>query len=559
MLLKILKNFFFVFLLFLSFTSIGKSIDKDEKNYVKHKNLSLQLISSLESVAHVEKYPNDILYLGLYFKLEPGWKIYWKYPGKAGYPPSIDLKNSSNIRNIEMLWPKPEKFEILGMQSIGYSGEVVLPLKITINSLKGRKGTSFIFADLQIDYLTCKKICVPFNDNLSISVPVGDEKKSKYHSLIEDYINKSDYLNYSNLLNSKSTLFFLFIAFIGGVILNFMPCVFPVLSLKIYNVLSQKQQNINNKIVKKNFFATILGIIFSFFVLSLITVFLKSVGHNLGWGFQFQSPFFLLFMILILIIFSLNLIDIFSIDIPLFFKKYLNKIIDLNKQNSEFYQNFFLGSFITILSTPCSAPFIGTALGFAFVSPNQIIFLIFFCIGLGLSSPYIILATRPQLLTFLPKPGVWMKKFKYFLSLLLILTAVWLFSVLLVQVNAINNNSKNNDWIDFDTIKIEELINENNIVFLDITADWCLTCFYNKKTVLDRKKVKNIFKRYDVKKIRGDLTKPNKEINKYINSFGRFGIPFNVVYSSSAPQGILLPEVLTVQNLLSTFDSIKND
>ena len=152
-----------------------------------------------------------------------------------------------------------------------------------------------------------------------------------------------------------------------------------------------------------------------------------------------------------------------------------------------------------------------------------------------------------------------MKKFKYFLSLLLILTAVWLFSVLLVQVNAINNNSKNNNWIDFDTIKIEELINENNIVFLDITADWCLTCFYNKKTVLDRKKVKNIFKRYDVKKIRGDLTKPNKEINEYINSFGRFGIPFNVIYSSSAPQGILLPEVLTVQNLLSTFESIKND
>ena len=139
------------------------------------------------------------------------------------------------------------------------------------------------------------------------------------------------------------------------------------------------------------------------------------------------------------------------------------------------------------------------------------------------------------------------------------MTAVWLFSVLLVQVNAINNNSKNNDWIDFDTIKIEELINENNIVFLDITADWCLTCFYNKKTVLDRKKVKNIFKRYDVKKIRGDLTKSNKEINEYINSFGRFGIPFNVVYSSSAPQGILLPEVLTVQNLLSTFESIKND
>ena len=264
-------------------------------------------------------------------------------------------------------------------------------------------------------------------------------------------------------------------------------------------------------------------------------------------------------MILILIVFSLNLIDLFSIDVPFFVKKYLNKMIDLNKKNSEFYQNFFLGSFITILSTPCSAPFIGTALGFAFVSPNQIIFLIFFCISLGLSSPYIILATRPQLLRFLPKPGAWMKKFKYFLSILLISTAIWLFNILLTQINIIKNNSKNDTWLDFNTIKIEELINENNIVFVDITADWCLTCFYNKKTVLDRKKVKNIFERYNIKKIRGDLTKPNKEINEYINSFGRFGIPFNVVYSSSAPQGILLPEVLTVQNLLSTFEGIKND
>ena len=100
------------------------------------------------------------------------------------------------------------------------------------------------------------------------------------------------------------------------------------------------------------------------------------------------------------------------------------------------------------------------------------------------------------------------------------MTAVWLFSVLLVQVNAINNNSKNNNWIDFDNIKLSELVNKNNIIFVDITADWCLTCFYNKKTVLDRKKVKNIFEKHDAKKMRGNLTKPNKEINEYINSFG---------------------------------------
>ena len=513
MYLKLIRNSLFSFFFIISFPFISLTQDSNEKVFVEHEHVSLELISSVESIPK-----ENNLYLGLYFKLDPGWKIYWKYPGKAGYPPEIDWTNSKNIQNLEILWPKPKKFEILGMESIGYSNEVVLPIKLIL-----KKKNEELLANFDIDYLTCKKICIPFRDNLVLNIPNGDGQVSKYEKIISKYIDKSDYLTYSNLFNQDSILFFLFIAFIGGLILNFMPCVFPVLSLKIYNVLSQQQKNINNKRVKKNFFATILGIIFSFFVLSLITVFLKNVGHNLGWGFQFQSPFFLLFMILILIIFSLNLIDIFSIDIPFFFKKYLNKIINLNKHNSEFYQNFFLGSFITILSTPCSAPFIGTALGFAFVSPDQIIFLIFFCISLGLSSPYIILATKPQLLTFLPKPGRWMKKFKYFLSLLLILTAIWLSKALLIQINTINNVSKDNNWIEFDNSKLKELVNENNIVFVDITADWCLTCFYNKKTVLDRKKVKNFFEKYDVKKIRGDLTQPNKEINKYINSFGSSG------------------------------------
>ena len=546
MFLRLIRNtlLFLLFIISFSFNSVA------QKNSEKiHEHVSLELISSVNSI-HKE----NNLHLGLYFKLDPGWKIYWKYPGKAGYPPSIDWSKSENIKDLEIIWPEPEKFEILGMKSFGYSKEVILPIKLILENNNEK-----LLINFDVDYLTCKKICIPFNDNLMLNIPTGDGEISKYSKIIDEYIDKSNYSNYSSFLNPDSILFFLFIAFIGGIILNFMPCVFPVLSLKIYNVLSQQQKKINNKTIKRNFLATILGIIFSFFVLSVLIVFLKSLGHSLGWGFQFQSPFFLSFMILILILFSLNLIDIFYIDIPIIFKKFINRVINFNKKSSEFFQNFFLGSFITILSTPCSAPFIGTAIGFAFVSPNQIIFLIFFCISLGLSSPYIILATKPQILSFLPKPGLWMKKFKYFLSLLLILTAIWLSKTLLIQINTINNDSKNNNWIDFDTIKLSELVNENNIIFVDITANWCLTCFYNKKTVLDRKKVKNVFETYDVKKIRGDLTKPNREINEYINSFGRFGIPFNVIYSSSAPQGILLPEVLTVQNLLSTFENIKND
>ena len=549
MLLTSLRNILLlVFLLVICFSSINAAQKNNEKKSVKHGHVSLEVISSVNSIAKEKN-----LHLGLFFKLDPGWKIYWKYPGKAGYPPDIDWTKSKNIENLEILWPKPEKFKILGMESIGYSKEVILPIKLTLKEINEE-----LIANFDVDYLTCKKICVPFNDNLILNIPVGNGHTSEYENIINKYIDQSNYSNYSNILTPEGILFFSLIAFFGGVILNFMPCVFPVLSLKIYNVLSQLQ-NASYKSIKRNLFATILGITFSFFVLSLFTIFLKNLGHTLGWGFQFQSPFFLAFMILILILFSLNLIDVFFVDIPGFFKKHLNKFINFNKKSSEFFQNFLLGSFVTILSTPCSAPFIGTALGFALISPNQIIFLIFFCISLGLASPYIILATKPQILSFLPKPGLWMKKLKYFLSFLLILTAIWLLSILLIQINTISNNSKN-DWLDFNHSKLNELVAEGkNVIFVDITADWCMTCFFNKKTVIDRKKVKDIFKKYDVKKMQGDLTTPNKKINEYINSFGRFGIPVNVIYSPSAPQGLLLSEVLTVKGLLSTFDHIKND
>ena len=543
----LLRNTFIFFLFVFNFLSVNEV--KSETNYVEHKHVSLELISSVESVSNVNN-----LNLGLYFKLDHGWKIYWKYPGKAGYPPKIDWSKSKNIETLEILWPKPKKFKILGMESIGYTDKVVLPIKLLL-----KESNQELSANFNIDYLTCNKICVPYSDNLTLNIPIGSGKKSKNEKIINNYIDKSNYLTYSNLFNSDSILFFLFVAFIGGIILNFMPCVFPVLSLKIYNVLLQQKKNISNKHIKRNFLATIFGIVFSFLILSLLTISLKSLGHNLGWGFQFQSPLFLSFMVLILVTFSLNLIGLFEIDIPEFFKKSLNKVISLNQKNSEFYQNFFLGSFITILSTPCSAPFIGTALGFAFISPNYVILLIFLFIGLGVSSPYIILATNPRILSFLPKPGAWMKKLKYFLSIMLISTALWLLSVLLIQINAINNESDKKNWLEFDKNNLSGLINEKNIVFVDITADWCLTCFYNKKTVIDREKVKYLFQEYKVKKMRGDLTKPNNEINQYINSFGRFGIPVNVLYSSSTPQGILLPEVLTVKQLLSTFESIKND
>tara|TARA_Y100000294_G_C8449160_1_gene293995 strand:- start:52 stop:750 length:699 start_codon:yes stop_codon:yes gene_type:complete len=229
MFLTLIRNtlLFLLFIISFSFTSLA------QKNSEKiHEHVSLELISSVNSI-----YKENNLHLGLYFKLDPGWKIYWKYPGKAGYPPSIDWSKSENIKDLEIIWPKPEKFEILGMKSFGYSKEVILPIKLILENNNEK-----LLINFDVDYLTCKKICIPFNDNLMLNIPTGDGEISKYSKIIDEYIDKSNYSNYSSFLNPDSILFFLFIAFIGGIILNFMPCVFPVLSLKIYNVLSQQQK-----------------------------------------------------------------------------------------------------------------------------------------------------------------------------------------------------------------------------------------------------------------------------------------------------------------------------
>ena len=151
---KFIKIFFTIIFLFLNFFTI--SFAKNDKAYVEHEKLSLELISSVKSINNKSN-----LYLGLYFKLDPGWKIYWKYPGKAGYPPDIDWKDSNNIKNLEILWPKPKKFEILGMQSIGYSNNIILPVKVSLS-----KNNELVVANFNIDYLTCNKICVPYTDRL---------------------------------------------------------------------------------------------------------------------------------------------------------------------------------------------------------------------------------------------------------------------------------------------------------------------------------------------------------------------------------------------------------
>ena len=256
-------------------------------------------------------------------------------------------------------------------------------------------------------------------------------------------------------------------------------------------------------------------------------------------------------MAVIILLFSLNLFGFYEFRTPSFVN-----IGFIQKLNSNKYtKDFFNGFFATVLATPCSAPFVGTAITAAFTQTSFVTILIFVFMGIGMSLPYFFISLFPSTAKIFPKPGKWMNYFKYFLGILLFGTFIWISSILLnhsTYFSDFNAKVDESNWKDIKQEKIDELINNNNIVFVDITADWCATCKYNKIKVINSKKIKNLFKKYNVVQLRGDWTKQDKIIEKYLRKHNRFGIPLNVVYSKLYPDGIILSELLTKKEIIKT-------
>ncbi|MEC8775881.1 MAG: thioredoxin family protein, partial [Pseudomonadota bacterium] len=373
---------------------------------------------------------------------------------------------------------------------------------------------------------------------------------------------------------------------------NLMPCVLPVLSLKLLSVVAHGGQDPAH--VRRGFIASAAGIVFSFLLIAGGLIAVRSAGVAIGWGIQFQQPIFLVAMTLILTLFACNLFGLFEIILP----GRLGNIAGSAGDSNSLGGHFTTGAFATLLATPCSAPFLGTAVGFALSRGAAEILGIFFVLGIGLALPYLAVAAFPRLATQLPKPGNWMNWLRRILALALIGTAVWLVTVLAVQLGingavsiaAISalivsvlalrrlpasrlgqhavkvafvlglaalfvgefstppsapSSASAAEWEWFDETAIARYVASEKTVFVDVTADWCLTCQVNKKLVLDTAPVADWLDESNVIRMRADWTRPNPAISTYLARFGRYGIPFNVVYGPKAPQGIALPELLT--------------
>ena len=405
---------------------------------------------------------------------------------------------------------------------------------------------------------------------------------------------------------------FLLFGFLGGIILNLMPCVLPVISLKIFGFIQQAGQS-RQKILRSGI-AFALGIFSWFIALALLLIALKAAGRDVTWGgFQFTNAYFVLALSVIVLVFALNLFGVFEISLP----QSMTRGLLSTTERKDDLGSFFQGVFATVLATPCTAPFLGTALGFAFSQSPPIILAMFVAIAAGMSAPYLLLSAQPAWLRFLPKPGSWMMHVKQFMGFLLLATllfllyvlgaqrglegAIWASSFLLVisvacwikgafvvptasaakrsvavvlmlllvfasgvyfigdkfysASVAATDSRLRGDWQAFAPDRLQAELEQGHPVFVDFTAAWCLTCKFNEANVLESQEVREAFQRRGVVKLRADWTNGDPVITKLLQQFGRPGVPLYVLYPGKSEEPIVFPELLTKSMVLEKLDS----
>lgn len=407
----------------------------------------------------------------------------------------------------------------------------------------------------------------------------------------------------------------LFSAFLGGLILNLMPCVFPVLGIKVMGFLQHAQAS--SRLMRAQGWAFLAGVLVSFWILAGILVAVTATGSALGWGFQLQSPLFVLFLAGLFVLLALNLAGVFEIGLGLQTAAgSVNIDTSSGAQRKILSAAFVSGVLATIVATPCTAPFMGAALGFTIGAPAYVVFAVLTTVGIGMALPVVMLSWFPQWLKALPRPGAWMENLKQAMAFPLFATVAWLVWVLGSQLDndavfwtliglvmlaiaawifgrlqarkpllavviasvfavaggylawpnavdgAASNSAKSIAWEPYDKAKIDAHIASGSPVFIDFTATWCISCQVNKKVALTTTEVEAAFKKNNVVRIKADWTKRDPEITKALASFGRNGVPLYVYYPKGAagkPSGapIILPEVLTPNTVLDVLNGVK--
>ncbi len=444
------------------------------------------------------------------------------------------------------------------------------------------------------------------SDSLSVDVhwQLCDENGTCFFPASESLEISIDTAAPNAAASTSGLLLFLLLAFAGGLLLNVMPCVLPVLSIKALSLVKQGGDD-RKQILASSLFYT-AGVIASMLALAAAVIIIKAAGAKVGWGFQFQNRGFIVFLLTVIFMFGLSLFEVFTIAAPVI------KSGTSVKKAGHASAHFFSGVIAVLLATPCTAPFLGTAAGFAFSSTAPVIIMIFFFVGLGLALPFLLIGFFPGLVKKLPKPGAWMNIFREVMAFLLMGTAVWLFDVLVYQSSpaaitltliyllflaviawlygkisakqystagrtitalfavaviavgavfivrsseeqsisgtdsGISAGSEHyKSWLDFSPGLVNDAVGGNQPVFVMFSARWCMTCRTNETTVIFTEEIEEFFEENNVILIHGDYTTRNPEIDSWLNMHGRAGVPFYAWYPAGSSEAQLLPEIIT--------------
>jgi thiol:disulfide interchange protein len=406
---------------------------------------------------------------------------------------------------------------------------------------------------------------------------------------------------------TASTGLMLLFAFLGGLILNIMPCVLPVLSIKVLGLVQQADSS--RREILNHGIAYTVGVLASFAVLAGLVITLQASGKLVGWGFQLQSPLFVALLGTLTFGFGLSLFGVFEVGFS-----GAGALDQVAAGKHGYSGSFFSGIFATVLATPCTAPLLAPALGFAMAQPPVILFIFLLTIGFGLAFPFLLLAIFPTWAKWIPKPGAWMEIFKKTMGFLLMATTVWLVSVLMNQVSetsvisflgfllvvsiaawvygewggvmresrvrwtalsiallmtvgggvwlldfdprqatsvAVAEGSDAIAWRDFFDTNVEERAAAGETVFIDFTASWCVSCKFFERTVIETDDIKAAFKKDCVLPVKADYTNEDDRITTWLKRFKRPGVPMYLIIPAGQPEKpIRLPDLLTKSALL---------
>jgi thiol:disulfide interchange protein len=546
--------------------------------------------------------------------VDEGWHVYAPEPGDAGLPTTVAWELSEGFSAGPLRWPAPGRFEESGLVTRGYEGELLLVAEITPPASL-RPGTDVVIG-ARVTWLACLTECIPGSAVLEAVVPVLDTDPAADPRSAALFAAAAMAARAPSAAGGIGLLLALLLAFVGGLVLNLMPCVLPVLSLKVVGFASRASGDRAGGLSHGLWYTA--GVLVSFWAIAGTLAALRAGGRLLGWGFPFQDPAVAAAIAILFFVLGLNLFGVFEIG-----ARAAGAGAGLRSRRG-WLGAFAGGLFMTVVATPCTAPFMGAALGYAVAQPPLASLAVFTSLGLGVALPYALLSTVPGLARLLPKPGPWMETLKQVMGFPLMAAAAWFVGLaatlrgaaviapLLVALLAAGLGAwiwgrwgrvdrsrrcrmaagaaalllvggslgfavvairaptgaeaepvqtaarlPGGAWEAWSPGRVAELVESGTPVFVDFTAAWCLTCRVNEATTLRAPRVIKAFRERGVALLKADWTARDPAIARALEGFGRAGVPLYVLYDGEGGEPVLLPEVLTPGIVLAAVEKLR--